>query len=346
MLPATSRPPCRVRATPAAAILVAIALLALALLPVGGAGSARAQGADELRAKADGARERAEELAATVNAQRDRLAATRERAAAAATREQQLAATLAGGRERAAELASAVERSRERLRAARAELRRSRAQLSKRLVSIYKSGGVDELALILSADGFDDLAVRNEYLQRIQSADRAMVSRAQELRTAVDEQLSAVATAREQQLAHNAAVASAHRQIAGVRARAEAGVGALAAELRSGQAALGELQARIERWQQQVQRAERISAAEAEQEVSRVTDEWAIPDAIVECESGGNHRALNPSSGAGGAYQILPSTWRSYGGNGQPHKASPAEQARIAAQIWADSGSSAWVCAG
>ena len=56
------------------------------------------------------------------------------------------------------------------------------------------------------------------------------------------------------------------------------------------------------------------------------------------CESGGNYRALNPSSGAGGAYQILPSTWRAYGGSGLPHQASKAEQDRIAAMIWADSG--------
>ena len=64
------------------------------------------------------------------------------------------------------------------------------------------------------------------------------------------------------------------------------------------------------------------------------------------CESGGNFQALNASSGAGGAYQILPSTWAAYGGKGLPHQAPPAEQHRIAAMIWADSGPAAWVCAG
>jgi Transglycosylase-like domain len=72
---------------------------------------------------------------------------------------------------------------------------------------------------------------------------------------------------------------------------------------------------------------------------------WAIPSQIVACESGGNYGALNPSSGAGGAYQILPSTWREYGGSGEPQNAPPAEQDRIAARIWADSGPAAWVCA-
>jgi septal ring factor EnvC (AmiA/AmiB activator) len=72
---------------------------------------------------------------------------------------------------------------------------------------------------------------------------------------------------------------------------------------------------------------------------------YAIPTYIVICESGGNYHALNPSTGAGGAYQILPSTWRAYGGQGLPHEAPTAEQDRIAAMIWADSGPSAWACA-
>jgi muramidase (phage lysozyme) len=71
---------------------------------------------------------------------------------------------------------------------------------------------------------------------------------------------------------------------------------------------------------------------------------YSIPAYIVMCESGGNYSALNASSGAGGAYQILPSTWQLYGGQGEPQNASKQEQDRIAAEIWADSGSSAWVC--
>ena len=72
---------------------------------------------------------------------------------------------------------------------------------------------------------------------------------------------------------------------------------------------------------------------------------YSIPTYIVMCESGGNYHALNPSSGAGGAYQILPSTWAAYGGQGLPQKAPKAEQDRIAAEIWRDSGPSAWSCA-
>jgi hypothetical protein len=72
---------------------------------------------------------------------------------------------------------------------------------------------------------------------------------------------------------------------------------------------------------------------------------YSIPGYIVQCESGGNWHAVNPSSGAGGAYQIMPSTWRAYGGTGLPQNASPGEQSAIASKIWSSSGPGAWQCA-
>jgi peptidoglycan hydrolase-like protein with peptidoglycan-binding domain len=71
---------------------------------------------------------------------------------------------------------------------------------------------------------------------------------------------------------------------------------------------------------------------------------YSIPSSIVQCESNGNWSAVNASSGAGGAYQILPATWAAYGGTGSPQDASPAEQSVIAARIYASQGPSAWTC--
>jgi peptidoglycan hydrolase-like protein with peptidoglycan-binding domain len=71
---------------------------------------------------------------------------------------------------------------------------------------------------------------------------------------------------------------------------------------------------------------------------------YTIPSGIVQCESGGDYSAVNPSSGAGGAYQILPSTWQAYGGQGLPQDAPKAEQDRIAGEIYAHQGASAWSC--
>jgi peptidoglycan hydrolase-like protein with peptidoglycan-binding domain len=74
------------------------------------------------------------------------------------------------------------------------------------------------------------------------------------------------------------------------------------------------------------------------------TGGYTIPSSIVQCESGGNYSAVNSSSGAGGAYQIMPSTWAAYGGQGLPQDAPKAEQDAIAAKIYASQGSSAWSC--
>jgi peptidoglycan hydrolase-like protein with peptidoglycan-binding domain len=71
---------------------------------------------------------------------------------------------------------------------------------------------------------------------------------------------------------------------------------------------------------------------------------YSIPSNIVQCESGGNYSAVNSSTGAGGAYQILPSTWQAYGGQGLPQDAPAAEQDRIAAEVYAHQGASAWSC--
>jgi hypothetical protein len=72
---------------------------------------------------------------------------------------------------------------------------------------------------------------------------------------------------------------------------------------------------------------------------------YSIPAGIVQCESHGDWSAVNPATGAGGAYQILPSTWDQYGGGpGGPAGSSPAEQSRVAALIYAAVGGSAWTC--
>jgi peptidoglycan hydrolase-like protein with peptidoglycan-binding domain len=72
---------------------------------------------------------------------------------------------------------------------------------------------------------------------------------------------------------------------------------------------------------------------------------YSLPSYIVQCESQGNYHAVNSSTGAGGAYQIMPSTWRAYGGSGSPQSAPKAEQDRIASKIYQSQGSSPWSCA-
>ena len=103
-----------------------------------------------------------------------------------------------------------------------------------------------------------------------------------------------------------------------MRARAEAQAAALEAARAEQAGALESLRSQVSGWEQDVQDAQAVSAAQAQETVAGWVGDWAIPSAIVMCESGGNFGAVNPSSGAGGAYQILPSTWRLYGGQGLP----------------------------
>ncbi len=67
-----------------------------------------------------------------------------------------------------------------------------------------------------------------------------------------------------------------------------------------------------------------------------------LPVCTWQPESGGNPSAVNPSSGAGGYYQIMPSTWAAYGGTGAPQNAPMSEQTAIAQKIYHSQGPSAW----
>jgi hypothetical protein len=68
----------------------------------------------------------------------------------------------------------------------------------------------------------------------------------------------------------------------------------------------------------------------------------AFQACVIQRESGGNPAAVNPSSGAGGLYQFLPSTWAALGHSGLPENASVAEQNQAFQQEFAQSGTSAW----
>ena len=64
-------------------------------------------------------------------------------------------------------------------------------------------------------------------------------------------------------------------------------------------------------------------------------------DALAECESSGNW-AINTGNGFGGGLQFTDSTWRSFGGSGQPEDASRYEQIQVAERVKAEQGMNAW----
>ncbi|MFL5899346.1 MAG: transglycosylase family protein [Solirubrobacterales bacterium] len=331
-------------------ICAAASLCALLALLVAAVGTAGATKAGALEAKLAGAREEAGSISTQLQATTAELGAAEAEAAEARAREERLDARLREGRERAAELAGKLRRTRHRLAVEKARLERARAILGERLVAIYESGTPDTADLVLESSDYQDFVARNDYLRAISEADSALADRVAEVRASVHREVLKVGDLRAEAIAFDEQLEAARAEVAAVREAARASAARLDSLSAAREASLATLKGDIADWVDEIQaaraaEAREASEAEAEQEVGRwLGGPYSIPTYIVMCESGGNYGAVNPSSGAGGAYQILPSTWELYGGQGEPQNAPKAEQDRIAAEIWADSGPSAWVC--
>jgi septal ring factor EnvC (AmiA/AmiB activator) len=305
---------------------------------------------EKLEVNLAGAREEAGSLAAGLQQSHAELASAEGEAAQAERYEARLDDLLSAGEARAAALERRVERTRARLAAERSRLRRARAALADRLIAIYEGGTPDTADLILASGDYDELVNRSEYLRRITESDTALAGRVEQVRNQVRRASVEVDALHEKALAYDERLAAARDEIASVREAAQAAAARLAEISAGREASLVTLKGDIGTWVKQVQQlraaeAKAATEAEAEEEVGRwLGGPYAIPTYIVMCESGGDYSAVNPSSGAGGAYQILPSTWEGYGGQGEPQNASKAEQDRIAGEIYADSGAGPWVC--
>jgi len=76
-------------------------------------------------------------------------------------------------------------------------------------------------------------------------------------------------------------------------------------------------------------------------------DDWEWARRVMSCESGGNPKAVNPSSGASGLFQHIPKYWpersSKAGWAGSPILDASANVA-VAAWLFYEAGPSHWVC--
>ncbi len=324
----------------AAATAVAIGFC----LPLGGSASGNV---DLLEQKSSAAAGQIEELSGRLS--RDRVGFERagEQAEAAAAEEAGLNARIETGAAKIDELRRELAAETENLGQTRKRLRRARQLLSGRLAAIYMSGQVETVDIVLGTEDFAGLSTSTEYLNSIREADRQLAERVRSVRNSLEDSVARLAGLEARAETQVAALDAARAEVTAVRTEAEASAARFASLSDSRRAEIDTLRADIDRWEERIRKEEAKTAAEAQAEVAaQLGGPYSIPTYIVMCESGGNYSALNPSSGAGGAYQIIPSTWAAYGGEGLPHEASKAEQDRIAALIWANDGPGAWVCAG
>jgi peptidoglycan hydrolase CwlO-like protein len=316
--------------------------LACGLVIVVALGASFAGAADpSLKDQIGSAKSNAGQLSDRVSAQTARIVSLTEQAHQAGAQAMVVAAQVEEAEARSRELATELAAAERKLDRLRAEYAVAVKQLEDRLVSIYESDTPDELTVLLNSNGYDDLATRSAYLDALHPADRRVAERVASLRDQVAAHVHQVADLKQQadEEAQRLSVARASLE-ASERAANQAAAAVTAARAHT-EASLSNAKGQVAELERQLAAQQAASAGTP----AYLGGPFSIPTYIVMCESGGNYHALNTSSGAGGAYQILPSTWRAYGGAGAPQDAPKAEQDRIAAEIWRDSGPSAWACA-
>ena len=319
-------------------LLLAVAAGVATLTP-----STGAQDVDKLRQRADSKRASERELSSDVARLGTLLRRLQADIAVVDRRSGEVQAELAEDQAKLGALRSDLREQRARVQRLKTHLRESQATLAARLVELYKAPDPDLLSVVLSAHDFADLVDQATFLQRIQKQDRRVITNVQRARTDANAAVSRLAKAEAAQQETTEAIAARSKALAGIssalasrRADYTAARAARAAALGNARSSRKSLEARIAKLE-----ARRASYAGASS-----GGPWSIPWPIVQCESGGTNTPPN-SAGASGYYQIIPSTWRLFGGSGPAAYLAPkAEQDRVAAKIWnGGAGASNWVCA-
>jgi peptidoglycan hydrolase CwlO-like protein len=322
------------------ALPVLAVLAAWAILPL----SSGAQSAGELQQRIDEKRSAENRLSADAGTFAQIAQRLARQVAIIERRRAQVQAELDSNEAKLARLKADLLRERQRLSRLKRRLTFSRRVLSRRLREMYTAGKPDLVTVVLNSRGFADLLERAEFLRRIKEQDQ--------------DTIRAVRRARD-------ASRRAAALLARLRARQERITDAVRKQ-RDALASMGELLASRQAAAERVRSARlaalrhaRGSRQRMEKELERLQGEqsagmshygpggpWAIPWAIVQCESGGFNHPPN-WAGASGYYQIIPATWSGFGGSGPAAYLAPkSEQDRVAARIW-DNGNGArnWDCA-
>ena len=310
--------------------LLAVVAASVFLASAAAAGAASNQDKQRLEA----ASKRAEQLEQAQQVRSGQISETQAAARAAGISEMRVLARLERTQRDKRALVLQLGQANRDLKAAEVRARRAIEVLFDRLVAISRNPHPDYIGFLLGADSFEELQTTAQYLRTIHDADQSAADRVERLRQDIARRHAEIVRTKRQIEEKISSLESQREAFTAARQRAKIAVDELMAAQRQGAGALDSAQGKVNEIRSEINGTPLYGGGP-----------YAIPTYIVMCESGGDYRALNPSSGAGGAYQILPSTWRAYGGKGLPHQASKAEQDRIAAMIWRDSGPGAWMCA-
>ena len=345
----------RVTATFAVLGLLALSALFPGVSSAGPSLGALNQQLSQQRAQQQQARSRLSGLAGLIASLNSQISVVQSREAA-------VNAELARDKTALAATQSELQRQHRLVAVLRARLARARMLLAHQLVSNYESGNPGLLGAVLESNGFTDLLDRITFLGDAERQQQHTITVARTDKAKADAAVKRLSTLEATQRAMARAATVQERALAGMNSLLHSKQDSLRQAEAIQQAALSASQSRASQLQGEISKIEAQQAAArraAEQQASQSSVAslssspsfgsagWAIPYPIVLCESGGQNLPPN-SAGASGYYQILPSTWRLFGGSGPAaYLASKAEQDAVASRIWAGgSGAGNWVCAG
>src|SRR3954447_12646113 len=275
------RRPRRIRFLLALLVPVAAAALLWAALPL----TSGAQSSGDLQSRIDSKRSTENKLSADAETF-GRIAARLERAIAIIERKRAAAqAELDRNQAKLDKIKADLLRERRRLARLKARLVFSRDVLVRRLKEMYVAGQPDLVTVVLTSKGFADLLERGEFLRRIRDQDQEVIQAVRRARDASRRATKRLAKLKRKQQK----VTDAVRQQRDALARMD--------ELLSERKADAE---RVRAARLAALRNVRGSRQKLEKELSRLQGEqnsamshtgpggpWAIPWAIVQCESGG-----------------------------------------------------------
>jgi septal ring factor EnvC (AmiA/AmiB activator) len=234
---------------------------------------------------------------------------------------------------------------RKRLARLRKRLTQSRALLTDLLRQRYMATRPDIVSVVLDAHGFADLLERMDFLKRVEDSDTAIVDVVRSARRDAGHETVVLTKLEARRQAETIAVQRERDALAGMEAAAQARRNALAQARAARLAALRATRAGRHSAERTLRKllADRARAAV---DKAGPGGPWAIPWAIVQCESGGQNLPPN-AAGASGYYQMMPATWAGLGGSTpDAYQASKGEQDRLAGKLWNNgAGASNWVCA-
>ncbi len=358
-----SRRLAHLRKTTAAAAMVAVLVLS-AVLPFS---SLAAPSIDQLNSSLGHQQARAQSLAASVASLSSLISSLDGQIAFVQARENAVRTELANDRLALTGIQRSLTSERALLGVLQTRLSWARTALSRQLVSSYEGDKPDLVRVVLEAHGFKDLLEKVDFLRRAEQQQQALIGITQTAKAQADATAKRFAKleAGERRITQNAALRAA--ALAGMNSLLQSKQAALAQARSAQQAALAAARARGAQLRQEIAKVQAAQAA-AQAAAARASlssqssapagtapgtgpalgpsGGWAIPYAIVLCESGGQNLPPN-SAGASGYYQIIPSTWTSFGGTGPAaYLAGKAEQDSVAARIYrGGAGISNWDCA-